>query len=838
MEHITREIWQRVKEVANGALDLDAAARAAFVDRTCAEDTALRAEVLSLLASIDAAAPLFETPGGAAGATLYSNGSRIGPYRIVRELASGGMGSVYLAERDDGEFRQRVAIKIVRGGFANAFLLQRFREERRILASLEHPNIARLLDGGTTETGLAYVVMEFVEGEPIDRFCAAKRLSLHERLVLFQHVCAAVQYAHDHLVIHRDIKAANILVASDGVPKLLDFGIAKVLNPDTGLETGGYTTIRVMTPESASPEQLTGKPITVAADVYALGVLMYRLLTSQSPYGGPMSGDADLIRAVCEKAVDRPSARPPALSERIPFDVDMIVMKALRKEPERRYGSPERLADDIQRYLDGRPVLASPDSVRYRAGKFIGRHRVAVFAACAVAVSVVGGVAMTIREARIAERERVKAEREFNAVRGFAQSMLGEMHTAVSRLPGSTAAREILLRRATEYLDALSPEAQEDDALRREVARGYGSLADVQGTVGLANIGNRDAARVSLAKAAALLEPLADPRRGLLTDRLYLARVLATLVESDPGGRAAGPRLDRARTILESLTPAEQSTIAAIEARRKVWTAVANRHIDARDYAAALVPQQRALEAGTAAVAARPDDLSENRNLSLAYKQLGALLEVLNRRPEAIPFYEKALALDQGRVNKQPAQPMWQLDLSFSQASLAGIFVAQGDLERGRSWYEQAVALREHVLAIDPENDFAKTSLARGYDRLATVRGTQGDVPAAFDYTRRRIDVFRRRLEAHPDREYLWSEYTAALLDAAEKLDAALAQARTTVSIRRQYVPQATALLDQIVATEQRWTAAKHTSPLPPTADAIQQERARLEKLTADAAAR
>ena len=244
MEGLTPELWRRVKEVASAALERDEPGRAAFVDEACAAEPRLRTEVLSLLASTAAAAPYFETPGGGMSATLFTQGSRIGPYRLIKELASGGMGSVYLAERADEEFRQRVAIKIVRGGFGNAFLLQRFREERRILASLEHPNIARLLDGGATGTGLPYVVMEYVEGEPIDAFCESRSLSLAARLAVFREVCAAVQYAHQRLVIHRDIKPANILVTAEGTPKLLDFGIAKLLDPATGVERPAHATMR------------------------------------------------------------------------------------------------------------------------------------------------------------------------------------------------------------------------------------------------------------------------------------------------------------------------------------------------------------------------------------------------------------------------------------------------------------------------------------------------------------------------------------------------------------------------------------------------------------------
>ncbi|HEY2433159.1 MAG TPA: serine/threonine-protein kinase [Vicinamibacterales bacterium] len=825
MQNVTPELWLRVKDVAATALELSGADRGAFVEQACAGDEALRAEVVSLLASTDAAAPYFETVAIGGVASLYDAGSRIGAYRIVRELGSGGMGTVYLAERDDGEFTQRAAIKIVRGGFANSFLLERFREERRILASLDHPNIAHLLDGGTTERGLPYVVMEFVEGQPIDEYCVTRQLPLRERLALFQHVCDAVQYAHHHLVVHRDIKAANVLVSSGGVPKLLDFGIAKLLDADPALPH--YTVIRVMTPESASPEQLSGRPVTVAADVYALGVLLYRLMAGVGPYGDSTKSDVQLIRSVCEVMPDRPSARS-SQTPRIPSDVDMIVLKALRKEPERRYASPLHFAEDIQRFLDGRPVLASPDSVSYRVRKFVGRHRVAVVAACAAAIAIGTGVTAAIWEARVAERQRVKAEQEFNAVRGFAQAMLGEMHDAVVKLPGSTAADEILLRHATTYLDALWPQAQSDEGLRREVARGYGMLAGVQGTYGLANIGDQAGARASLLKVITLLDPLVAGPRATLADRLYLAKSFAVLVQTDTTPAMATAHLARARAIVEALTPAERVEPEAIQIRESVWSVIANAQIEAHDYAAALESQQRGLEAATEHLRASPDNLAASRNLSLSYKQVGALLEVLDRAPEAVALYEKAVTLDEDRVRKDPATPLWRLDLSFAKGSIGSLVGNAGDLVRSQSLYEEAVALREDVVKQDPANDFALTSLARGYDRLARLHGQRAQIAEAFDYAHRRLDIFRRRLQAHPERERVWRDYTAALASSAEACQNALAVPAIGRDLRRTFVPQATAMLDAIDATQQRWIREHHAGPLPPAADAVQQQRADL----------
>jgi tetratricopeptide (TPR) repeat protein len=838
MDSMTPDLWRKVKTVAAAAWDQEESARRAYVDGVCAVDPGLRREVL-LLTSAAAATPFFEMAGGGATASVFTTGSRIGPYRLIRELASGGMGSVYLAERDDGEFHQRVAIKVVRGGFANTFLLQRFREERRILASLEHPNIARLLDGGATDTGLPYVAMEFVEGEPIDVFCRPRRLSVRQRLAIFRQVCAAVQYAHQHLVIHRDIKAANILVTADSTPKLLDFGIAKLLDPDTGLESSTHTTVRVMTPESASPEQLTGKPLTVAADVYALGVLLYRLLTDQSPYRGALERDTELVRAVCELVPAPPSELPAVTGARIPRDVDTIVMKALRKEPERRYGSAQQFSEDVQRFLEGRPVQASPDSFRYRAGKFLSRHRVAAPAIAAGLVAVLLGIGATLWQARVAQRERAradaqraKAERQFNAVRGLARSVLGELHDSVQSLPGSTPAREILLRRGTEYLDALSAEAPDDLVLRREIAEGYVRLATVQGVAGLPNLGNRQATRTNLTKAIALLESVAGPTRGELRDRLELAQGYARVAGTEPDPSAAKALLDKSRAVLEGLTPEERSTRFALTARQAVWSAIGQTHLNARDYAGAKVPYEQAQEAAEGVLRLTPDSLDASRNLSLAYKQLGAVHELLKARPKAMPLYDRALDLDRRRVAADPSRPQWRLDLSFAHGAIGAALMSDGDLPGALSRYEEAVRLRRAVVAEDPEEDFAKIALARGYDRLAIIKGRQGDLAASFDYTRQRLAVYRDRRDAHPERENVWRELAQAAFGGAVASLDLLESPRTPARVARARARDVATILDQLAATRERWTREKHSGTLPPADSDLSQARERLARIS------
>src|SRR5712664_85981 len=456
---MTPERWQTVKRLFHEALDQAPEGRTAYLERACAGDTTLRKEVETLLSSERESAGFMEEPAAAsmppAADPAAVLGRRIGSYRVLREIGHGGMGAVFLAVRDDDAYRKQVAIKLVRAFSASDLLVDRFRQERHILAALDHPNIARLLDGGATDDGLPYLVMEYVEGVPIDEYCEAHALSLRDRLALFRTVCSAVQFAHQNLVVHRDIKPANILIAADGTPKLLDFGIAKLLSPELAARGQAATAFPMMTPDYASPEQVRNEPITTASDVYSLGVLLYRVLTGRGPYRVPTGAVLEVIEAVRDQEPQRPSAIVPKLAG----DLDNIVLRALRKEPRERYASVDELSADIRRHLEGQPVSARKATVPYRAGKFVRRHKVGVAAAALLFLSLVGGILTTLREARIARAERARAERRFNDVRKLANSFLFEVHDAIERLPGSTAARELVIKRALEYLDKLAQEA-------------------------------------------------------------------------------------------------------------------------------------------------------------------------------------------------------------------------------------------------------------------------------------------------------------------------------------------------------------------------------------------
>jgi serine/threonine protein kinase len=460
----------RVKRLVEEARAQPAASRAAFLDAACGDDEALRRSVErglddtlregsangseGLVTATSGMGLDFEDAAGPPEVEL-PEGARVGPYRVVSRLGRGGQGAVYLAERADQQYEKRVAVKIVPHGLGSELSHRLFRHERQILAGLDHPNIARLLDAGTTEQGFPYFVLEYVEGEPLDRYCDRRGLTTIERLRLFRTVCEAVQYAHRNLVVHRDLKPRNILVSAEGVPKLLDFGIAKLLQPGAPaartVTAGG-----VMTPDYASPEQIRFEPITTASDVYSLGVILYELLARRRPYRVKTLALLDLARAICEEEPPRPSVAAAQPSERgwsspeeqqaarrlareLRGDLDTIVMTALQKDPPRRFPSVEALSEDLRRYLEGLPVRARPEGSLYRAGKFVRRHKGGVAAAALVFLSLLAGLVATAWQARIADEQRRRAERRFADVRGLANSLLFEIHDAIEDLAGGDA---------------------------------------------------------------------------------------------------------------------------------------------------------------------------------------------------------------------------------------------------------------------------------------------------------------------------------------------------------------------------------------------------------------
>ena len=481
--------WQRLEALFFEALELAPAARAAFAEQSCGADVDLRLELQSLLNSSERTLADLRRPVEkvAHEIVLSATGGRIGPYQTVRLLGEGGMGLVYLASRADEQYQRLVAIKLMHAGLGRSpEMLRRFRAERQILANLDHPNIARLLDGGITAGGTPYLVMEYIDGIPIDEHCRRQPFSTAERLQLFRTVCGAVEYAHRNLVVHRDIKPGNILVAGDGTPKLLDFGIAKLLDPGQSNRTFAYTvdTQRLMTPEYASPEQVRGEPVTTATDVYALGVLLYELLTGRPPFRFQSASPLEVAQVICEQQPVKPSTASrtnPALSpldtRELKGDLDNIVLKAMRKEPGLRYPSVAQLSEDVRCYLRGYPVEARGGAWRYHMGKFVGRHKAAMVAIAVGVLALMGfGIAMGFLAER-ATGERLRAERE--------SQFLANIFQAAT--PDEAQGKEVTARQLLdEGAERVDRELAGDPALQASMLDNIGRAYDSLGLYGQA----------------------------------------------------------------------------------------------------------------------------------------------------------------------------------------------------------------------------------------------------------------------------------------------------------------------------------------------------------------
>lgn len=515
MDDREHENWQRLKAVFNEVIDLPDVERNAALARISAEQPTIIDELRSLL-SIDTSVNSFLDEPVKTSDAPSMIGEAIGHYRITRELGRGGMGAVFEAEREDGDFDKRVAIKLTGHNIFSEELARRFRNEKQILAKLEHQNIVRLFDGGITANHIPYYVMEYVEGTPITLYCREKTLTTRERLQLFVQVLDAVSYAHRRLVVHRDLKPSNILVTDEGTVKLLDFGIAKALDIE-----GGTQTSAPLTPEYAAPEQIARTPVSTATDIYSLGILLFEMLTELPPAAVYRAKGLDVYRAVIETEPSAPSAAV-TLAERekneekqidrgrlageLRGDLDNIVLKCLGKEPESRYASADQLLADIEAFLAGRPVSVHPQSRSYRLKKFVGRNRLPVAAASMAVLLILAGLGMALYQWSVARQNQLIAEQRFQQVRKVANSLIFDYHDEISKLEGSTALRERLVTDAVAYLDAISQGEITDPELLKELGIAYRKIGDVLGAPYQANLGRIDEAVENYRKSIAILD--------------------------------------------------------------------------------------------------------------------------------------------------------------------------------------------------------------------------------------------------------------------------------------------------------------------------------------------
>jgi len=715
-------------------------------------------------------------------AALTDGIEKLGVYRILQKLGEGGMSAVYLAARDDDAFRKRVAVKVIRPELRSEGMLHRFRQERQILASLEHENIARLLDGGSAD-GVPYFVMEYVEGQPIGRYCEVRKLSIDERLHLFRTVCAAVQFAHQNLVVHRDIKPSNILITTTGVPKLVDFGIAKLLNPELAADELAPTRFdtRIMTPEYASPEQIRGEPITTASDLYSLGVLLFELLTGHRPYPVAQRSLEEISRVITESDVPRPSTvlfrEDPTgsrhdgrssgdlqrLRRRLTGDLDNIVLMALRKEPQRRYASAQQFADDIGRHLARLPVIARRDTFGYRAGKFVRRHRWGVAAGgLLVALLIAFASAMTVQSIRLqVERDRSELARR-SAERETAKAQA--INRFLRELLASAGPLEGIRRDVTvaEALSAAEKKARETLADQPEVQAG------VLDTIGATFFqeGRVDEGERLIRAALEIRRRIPGPPTADLAESLTeLGRTLEDLgkyVESEAALREAlairarifgDESLEVAETtgfLAETLRgmarfdEAERVSRQALAIRRKILGEDDPRVAEALMELGVLLDARGefpgAVEALAAAVPLQRRLLPpEHTSLAVTLSSLGIALMHKGDLDAAEPPLREALAIRRKKLASDHP------DIAQSLNNLAGLLRRRGEFAAAEPMYEECLAILRKIFGSDHPN------IAGTLGNLATLEKERGDLDAAERWIRQAIPMHRRlRGPDHP----------------------------------------------------------------------------------------
>jgi len=666
----------------------------------------------------------------------------VGPYRLLRVIGRGGMGVVYEGERDDAQFEQRVAIKLMRQGVAD-LVMQRFERERQILAALSHPNIARLLDGGLTESGRAYFVMEYIDGVPIDRYCTDRAFDVRARLELLCAVGDAVQFAHNNLVVHRDLKPGNILVTSQGEVKLLDFGIAKLLPEahETRLDLT-ETVGRVLTPAYASPEQVTGEAVTTASDVYSLGVVLYELLTGRTPLAMDANSLEDIVRVLCTVDPVRPSqaaadaaadaavtaptiSSSRSLRRQLTGELDSIVLMALRKEPSRRYASAGQLTEDLRRYLQGLPVHAERDRASYRIRKFVRRNRRLTVAVGMLIISLSGGLAATMVQRARAEAARTRAEARFDDLRTLANSLLFEIHDEIENLPGSTEAQQLIVQRGTEYLDRLVVQSAGDPGLLREVAQAYIRLGGVQGQMAGANLGDRRGAFDSYEHALGLARELTsrdpDDLRARRTEALATEKVgditaLLGDLEGGVGHAREALRLFSSLAEAEPEVPGHRLSVAISHVKlgdllgHPLFPNIGDERGAIEQYEASFEQLQSLPDSGGTLPGKR-------RYLGLVNERLGFMYRTAERWGEARVAFERSLAIRSDISD--PASYNAVRDIAVTQQNLCAVYPHVGEGARALELCRSALATYERQAALDPASVSSRADVASAFESLA-----------------------------------------------------------------------------------------------------------------------
>jgi eukaryotic-like serine/threonine-protein kinase len=785
--------WAQVETLFLEATELPPRERTTFLTDRCGDDLQLREEVLSLLRyDSREEAPLLDALQASAASVVddeLHEGRMLGPYRIEHEIGRGGMSVVYLAARADGEFDKRVAIKLIKRGMDTSAVVGRLRRERRILATLEHPSIAHLLDGGTTPDGLPWIAMEYVEGLPIDRFCGERNLSIAERCLLIDKVCGAVAYAHRSLVVHLDLKPSNILIAPDGTPKLPDFGIAKLLTGSEEEDAGGPLTrgpSRPLTPEYASPEQLRGDPPGTAADVYSLGVVLFELLTGERPAGNSVKASAAALQL----------GRDARWRKRLQGDLDNILQMALRPEPERRYLTVEQMQADLRKHLAGLPVSARRETWWYRCGKFFRRHPMGAPAAVVIAIAAVAGVIVIARAEADAQLQRRKAEQRMGQLVELANRALINVHGSIERLPGATQARLEMVKSTLEYLDRLSAESGNDARVLSALASAYTRMATVQGSPLQPNLGDLRGAEESYVKAGKILDSLitggadnADVRLRDAELREVYGMLLSETGRKDEAMAQYRRGLDQIRIVLTR----DPGNLEARKDNSRIHLSMGQitKYDDpagTRRTDLELLPLYESL------VREYPRDTDCLLDLASFWSQIGSTFEEEGGLAGAADAFRRSAGLREQVYAMRPQDVTVQHDLLIAYGHLGDLtgsplFPSLGNYRDGVAWYQKALAIAQQMAAADRSNVQARNDEGTALLRIGASQTAAGEHRAALESLQRAEDFLVPLHNASPasqslaERVGLIYQYQGRALAAMDDNVAAIEALRRSLDI-------------------------------------------------------
>ncbi len=830
--NISPELWRQIDPLLTDAFKMEDGARAlwlAALDKTHPQLTPLLRKMLATHEHAERSQELETVPklAPAPPPSAFAAGARVGAFILVRLLGRGGMGEVWLASQADGRVERQVALKLPTTYEHSEVLRERFRRERDILAKLAHPNIARLFDAGISEAqgsrGQPYLAMEYIEGEALNDFVSTQKSSIDQRLKLFRQILAAVAHAHHHLVVHRDLKPGNILIDQSGQVKLLDFGIAKLLDEGVAAATAANLTQlggRVMTLRYAAPEQVSDTVISTATDTYALGVILHELLTGLSPYSAVRKGKALTEAALLGEQTAAPSslvisgaaaaqcklASSKLLARKIAGDLDAIILKAMRKNPTDRYASVEQFDDDIERHLNSLPVKARAGTWRYLAGRFVARYKLPIAAAAAVLVTLTTGVVMVERERRVAVAEKARAEKHFASVRKLANSFMFEVHREIEPLAGSLKARQILVGTALQYLDNLANEAGNDPALSAELAAAYRKIADIQGQTSAANLGKLSDALVNYEKSKALFVALGNLKandiaiqREHLLLRYSLARAyvqngdarwqenidevvklaahIVTLPNASSHDRLRVPRMLAEQALLTSTmlgqTPAGETTIN--KAVLKLETMLRE----------------------------SPGDREILSNLASTYQRAAHIFAGNKSTPQslthAIEMRKKSIETYNKLASEYPHNQELRKQVALNQMALAVHFAKVRRYAEANDAIESALAQQKTLYASDPQNMAMNADILHTLAPATAIAYWQADLSKAIRYGRAGLSHFaamptelQKMLEVRSTRSDVLAYLGLALL--AHEVNG------TTTGMRPAPLREACALLSESVA--------------------------------------